>query len=213
MTRITVVAKKVSSRKKTTAGKSAAKKKTVAKKAVKKAVAKPKAAKKKTIAKKAVKKAVAKPKAAKKTVAKKARKIKSPLTKRQLTKFRQRLLEKRRALVGDMSGIEAETIGAGHNSSGGLSSMPTHPADLGTDNYEHEFSLGLLESERALLDEINEALARINDGTYGVCLGSGEPIGKARLEARPWSKYGIEYARLIEKGLVRPGENGIDDED
>ena len=82
--------------------------------------------------------------------------------------------------------------------------MPTHPADIGTDNYEQEFSLGLLESERALLAEIDEALERIDKGTYGVCLGTGEPIGKPRLHARPWAKYCIEYARLIEKGLARP---------
>ena len=118
------------------------------------------------------------------------------------------LIEKRRALVGDMNGIQAEALGANRRQGAGdLSNMPTHPADIGTDNYEQEFSLGLLESERALLAEIDEALARIEDGTFGVCLGTGKPIAKARLKARPWAKYGIEYARLIEKGLVRPGED------
>jgi len=84
--------------------------------------------------------------------------------------------------------------------------MPTHPADVGSDTFEHEFSLGLLESERALLSEIDQALERIDKGAYGICLGTGKPIDLARLKARPWAKYCIEYARLIEKGLVRPGE-------
>ena len=134
---------------------------------------------------------------------------KPALKKAEIEKFRQMLLAKRRALLGDMSGIEAETLGSGRQSgSGELSNMPTHLADLGTDNYEHEFSLGLLESERALLTEINEALERINAGSYGVCLGTGEPIGKTRLQARPWAKYCIEYARKVEQGLVQPGDEG-----
>ena len=54
--------------------------------------------------------------------------------------------------------------------------------------------------------EIDEALRRIEDGTFGICVGTGMVIAKARLMARPWSKYGIEYARMVEKGLVRPGD-------
>ena len=115
------------------------------------------------------------------------------------------LLEKRRDLLGDMSGIAAGAFRGG-NGGGDLSSMPTHPADIGSDNYEQEFSLGLLESERALLEEIDDALARIANRTYGMCVGTGKPIGIPRLNARPWSKYGIEYARMVEQGFVRPGE-------
>ena len=84
--------------------------------------------------------------------------------------------------------------------------MPTHLADLGTDNYEQEFTLGLLESEGILLKEIDEALERIERGTYGTCLGTDKPIGKARLRARPWAKYCIDYARMVEQGLIHPGE-------
>jgi RNA polymerase-binding transcription factor DksA len=76
-------------------------------------------------------------------------------------------------------------------------------ADMGTDNYEQEFTLGLVEKDRILLREINAALAKIQDGTYGLCEGTGQPISKARLEAQPWARYSIEYARMLEKGLVR----------
>jgi RNA polymerase-binding protein DksA len=133
---------------------------------------------------------------------------KSPLSKAELDEFRQMLVQKRRDLIGDMSGIESGALRTNRqDGSGDLSNMPTHPADIGSDNFEHEFTLGLLESERALLTEINEALERIDEGTYGICPGTGQPIGVARLRARPWAKYCIEYARLLEKGLVQPGEN------
>jgi len=147
-----------------------------------------------------------------------ARKVKSRLSKSQLNEFRQILLGKRHDLIGDMSGIEAEALHKSRQEgTGDLSNLPTHPADIGTDNYEQEFTLGLLESERLLLDEIDQALARIRNGTFGICLGTGKPIGKARLKARPWAKYCIEYAQMIEKGLVNPDEAGnakdIDNDD
>ncbi len=72
-------------------------------------------------------------------------------------------------------------------------------ADMGTDNYEQEFTLGLVEKDRNLLREINDALAKIQNGAYGICEGTGKPIAKARLEAQPWARYSIEYARRLER--------------
>ena len=161
--------------------------------------------------KKTLKKAAKKP--ARKAGAASARKrtsTKGMLAKAERRKFYEVLLEKRRELVGDMTGIEAEAFGADRQEVKG--DISDHPADAGTDNFEQEFSLELLESERTLLAEIDEALGRIEDRTYGVCLGTGKPISKARLRARPWAKYGIEYARMVEKGLIRPGER-LDDEE
>ena len=130
---------------------------------------------------------------------------KTNLHKADLEEYRKMLMDKRRALLGDMSGIEAEAFRTNRQErSGDLSNIPIHPADIGSDNYEQEFTLGLLESERTLLKEINEALDRIDQGTYGICLGTGMPIDKARLRARPWAKYCIEYAHKIEKGLAQP---------
>lgn len=150
-----------------------------------------------------------------KTAAKSARKPKKPkcpMTRAELKKMRAALLAKRKAILGDMSGMEAEALGiARHGGATEVSNAPTHPADIGTDNYEQEFTLGLLESERILLAEIDQALGRIDEGTYGICLGTGKPINKARLEARPWARYCIDYARLIEKGLVRGGEEDQSD--
>jgi len=90
--------------------------------------------------------------------------------------------------------------------SGDLSSMPIHMADIGTDNYEQEFALGLMDSERKLLKEIDDALERIEQKVYGTCEGTGKPIAKARLEAQPWARYCVEYARMLEQGLVAESE-------
>jgi RNA polymerase-binding transcription factor len=123
------------------------------------------------------------------------------LSPKEIEHFRDLLLEKRRELVGDMSSMEREAL----RTSGGsnLSTLPIHMADMGTDNYEQEFTLGLVEKDRNLLREINHALAKILNGTYGICEGTGKPISKPRLEAQPWARFSIEYARSMEKGPIR----------
>lgn len=120
--------------------------------------------------------------------------------------FRQLLLQKRREILGNVSEIEGEALRKSRlDASGDLSSMPIHMADLGTDNFEQEFSLELMNGARRLLTEINDALNRIETGTYGICEGTGKPIPKARLEAQPWARYSVEYARLLEEGRVSEG--------
>ena len=131
----------------------------------------------------------------------KPRKNQAGLNWRELEHFRELLLLKRREIVGDMSSMEHEALRSATGSN--LSNLPIHMADMGTDNYEQEFTLGLVEKDRQLLREINSGLAKIQNGTYGLCEGTGKPISKARLEAQPWAKYGIEHARELEKGGVR----------
>jgi RNA polymerase-binding protein DksA len=127
----------------------------------------------------------------------KPRKNQAGLTSRELEHFRELLLAKRRELVGDMSSMEREALRSTTGTN--LSNLPLHMADMGTDNYEQEFTLGLVEKDRGLLREINQALAKIQDGTYGLCEGTGKPISKARLEAQPWAKFSIEHARMMER--------------
>ena len=128
----------------------------------------------------------------------KPRKNQAGLLTKELEHFRDLLLAKRGDIVGDMSAMEREAL----RTSGGsnLSTLPIHMADMGTDNYEQEFTLGLVETERKLLREINYALAKIQNGTFGICEGTGKPISKARLEVQPWAKYSIEYAKQMERG-------------
>ena len=144
-------------------------------------------------------------KAAKKTA--KARTRASRLGAATLNRFKATLLTKRKEIMQNVFEIEGETLRKSRlDASGDLSSMPIHMADIGTDNYEQEFALGLMDSERQLLSEIDEALLRIENGTYGICEGTGKPIPKARLEAQPWARYCVEYARRVEEGLVEESQ-------
>jgi DnaK suppressor protein len=130
------------------------------------------------------------------------RKVKTGLTRRDLDRYRDLLQQKRAEILGDVDSLQIDA--RNKNTGGNLSNMPLHMADVGSDNYEQEFTLGLVESERALLREIDEALLRIKNRTYGVCLERGIPIAKPRLDAKPWAKYCIEVAREKERrGLVR----------
>ena len=135
------------------------------------------------------------------------RKKKRSPTASDVKHFKQMLLEKRMEILRNVTEIEDEALKKSRlDASGDLSSMPIHMADLGTDNYEQEFALGLMDGERKLLREIDFALERINNGTYGICTETGQPIAKARLEAQPWARYCIEYARKLENGIVTEHE-------
>lgn len=124
----------------------------------------------------------------------------SSLSTAELDRYRRMLLAKRDQLLGAVTHMENEALGKSRSESAGdLSQMPIHMADIGTDNYEQEFTLGLIANERETLKEIDEALVRIDAGTYGVCLGTHKPISKARLDARPWARYCIEYHRQQEQ--------------
>jgi RNA polymerase-binding transcription factor DksA len=73
-------------------------------------------------------------------------------------------------------------------------------ADAGTDHYDRDFALGMLSSEQDAVYEIEEALNRIRDGTYGVCELTGKRIPEARLEAIPWTRFTAEAEKELEKG-------------
>ncbi len=135
---------------------------------------------------------------------------KSRLTTADIERFKLILLEKRREILINVNEIEDEALKKSRlDASGDLSSMPIHMADLGTDNYEQEFALGLMDSERKLLQEIDDALQRIEQRTYGICEATGKAIAKARLTAKPWARYCVEYARMLEQGLVTEPEQSV----
>lgn len=115
---------------------------------------------------------------------------------RQLTAL---LLEKRNEILGSMNEMEIEALRRDRTD---LSNMPLHMADAGSDNYEIDNALGLMDSERRILHEIDDALHRIERHTYGICEGAGERIPKKRLEAIPWARYCVQCAALAEKGQL-----------
>ena len=73
-------------------------------------------------------------------------------------------------------------------------------ADVGTENYDQEFTLGLIENEQGTLEQVNEALGRIDAGKFGRCVECGEPIAKPRLQAMPYTRHCIQCARKLENG-------------
>ncbi|MHC5091509.1 MAG: TraR/DksA family transcriptional regulator, partial [Planctomycetota bacterium] len=127
----------------------------------------------------------------------------SKLSKKQLDYYRKLLVEKMYEILGDVSALE-ETLFQG---SGDLSKMPVHLADVGTDSYEQEFNLGLVAEERKTLLDIQHAMDRLVDGSFGICEGLGTPIESNRLEAIPWTRYSLEYAKMIESGKAIDVEN------
>ncbi|HUU17452.1 MAG TPA: TraR/DksA C4-type zinc finger protein [Sedimentisphaerales bacterium] len=120
------------------------------------------------------------------------------LTAAEIRKFKALLLEKLKEILDNVVFMEEETLRRPRTD---LSNMPIHMADVGTDNYEMENILGLMDSERKLLAEIEDALARIENGTYGICEGNNEPIPRERLRAIPWARYCVTCASLFEKGI------------
>lgn len=116
-----------------------------------------------------------------------------------LKKYECLLLAKRAEILGNVNHMQDETLKKERSD---LSNVPFHMADAGSDNYELENTLGLMDEEIKILIEIDAALGRIERKTFGICEGSGEPIPKERLEAIPWARYSVKYKELLEKGLV-----------
>jgi RNA polymerase-binding transcription factor DksA len=80
-----------------------------------------------------------------------------------------------------------------------------HPADSATDEFDHEFALTLLAAKQNGLNEIDEAIRRIEQGRYGICEISGQPIPRLRLRAVPWTRYTAEIESGLEKNGLVPG--------
>jgi RNA polymerase-binding transcription factor DksA len=124
----------------------------------------------------------------------------NPMTQAELDSYRQQLLDLRDRLKGDVSHLTNEALRhAGAEASGGLSNTPIHMADLGTDNFEQEFTLGLIQNEEQALDQIGGALDRIDQGSYGRCEECQKDVPKARLQAIPYTRYCVDCARKLEQ--------------
>jgi DnaK suppressor protein len=123
----------------------------------------------------------------------------SVLKSEELEAFRKALLGLRSRLRGDLDQMTDEALRRDQpDSSGNLSNVPLHMADVGTENYDQEFTLGLIENEQGTLEQVNEALERLRNGNFGRCEECGEPIAKPRLQALPYTRYCIQCARQLE---------------
>ncbi len=119
----------------------------------------------------------------------------------ELDQYRKLLMRKRATLSGNVNSLESQALKKSRqDASGDLSNMPIHMADIGSDNFEQEFTLGLIENEEDLLRAIDEALERIEEGSYGKCESCQKPISKERLKAIPHASLCIECQRQEEQG-------------
>jgi DnaK suppressor protein len=123
------------------------------------------------------------------------------MKKAEMKAYKERLLMLRARLRGDVTQMaDAALKKNGLESSGNLSSMPIHMADLGSDAYEQEFTLSLMETEEGTLGAIENALERIEDGTFGVCEECGAVIPKTRINAIPYVSLCVKCASRNERG-------------
>ena len=129
--------------------------------------------------------------------AKKGRR-KQRFPKKKMDAFRDRLLTKRAQLLGELNDMEQSALRSG--GSGSLSNTPQHIAEQGSDSYDQSLALNLAAADRALIREIDAALGRIEDKSYGYCERTGEPISEARLEELPWTRLSVKAAQELERG-------------
>src|SRR5215813_11595259 len=115
-----------------------------------------------------------------------------------IRKQKQKLLQLRDAVVDSMAGVAQGTLRSRAEGSE-ASAFGMHQADAGSDAYDRDFALSLLSQEQDALYEIEEALKRVDAGTYGICEMSGKPIPHARLEAIPFARFTVECQTQIEK--------------
>ncbi|MFA5500645.1 MAG: TraR/DksA C4-type zinc finger protein [Candidatus Omnitrophota bacterium] len=147
--------------------------------------------KKMVIKKKAVKVSKVKVEKSEKEPAEKKFKIKR-LPRKLLKKYKELLLKEREKIGGGLNHITQDTLKTSQrDASGDLSGYSFHMADMASDNYEVEFSLGRASDEQNILYSVDEALKRIQDGTYGSCTQCGKQIPKKRLDALPHTELCI----------------------
>lgn len=129
---------------------------------------------------------------------------KSKFTKDELKQFRNALLELRERLTRQVGAMEGSALKENDSEV-----SVDHMADHGTDTFDQDFTLGLIENEENTIREIDAAIERISDGSFGVCEPCVEEpaklckscphIPKARIEAIPYTRYCVEYARIAER--------------
>ena len=118
-----------------------------------------------------------------------------------LAGVKQRLEQERAhglALAGRLRQAEADPV-----ESSELSKVDQHPAELGSETFERELELTTLTIIEGELKDIDDALRRLEEGSYGICEECGKPIDEARLEAVPWARYCVVDQARVERAVSR----------
>src|SRR5579863_6646042 len=121
------------------------------------------------------------------------------MNKKDLERYRRQLQDLTRRMAGDATAVSEQVReGSGGQAGGGLSNAPMHLGDMGTEEYLQDLNATLLEHEQFLSSEAHDALARIDQGTFGLCETCSKPIPKERLDALPYARCCAQCAALAE---------------
>ena len=122
------------------------------------------------------------------------------MDKKELKFFKELLLKKKEALTKGIEHIANDALKTSQREAAGdLSAYSLHMADMATDNFDREFNLGLASSEQQILNQIDEALRKIDEGHYGICDICSKPISQKRLVAVPYTSFCIKCQSEEEK--------------
>jgi RNA polymerase-binding protein DksA len=125
---------------------------------------------------------------------------KKRLSKKDLTYFKEKLLEEKQKVLEEMGNLQSNNLMQSiSDQSGEISRYSYHLGDTASLSYGREFSMGLAERQQKYLEQVDEALERIENNTYGICKVTGEIIPKERLEAVPVAKYSVKGKEILEK--------------
>jgi DnaK suppressor protein len=116
----------------------------------------------------------------------------SPLSKKEIGELKDQLVRERAGLQAQLDELEASTFSANQSEMTGEMGYDEEPADAGTATFEREKDLSLVNNIVDLRDRIDRAMARMDDGTYGLCDRCGKPIEKLRLKALPYANLCIK---------------------
>jgi RNA polymerase-binding protein DksA len=126
--------------------------------------------------------------------------LKKKLNKKDLADFKKIVLKKKDEVLEEIAHISEDTLKKSQKeASGDISGYTYHMADVATDNYDREFSLGLASNERKLVFELDDALKKIEEGTFGICEDCKLPIAKTRLKAVPYARLCVKCQEKKEK--------------
>ena len=127
--------------------------------------------------------------------------MKKKMLKKELMQFKKIIIVLRDKILEDVKHISEDAIKQSQREAAGdISTYTYHMADIATDTYDREFSIGLASNERKLLYEIEDALKRIDDGSFGICEECKKLISKSRLKAVPYTRLCLKCQSKREKG-------------
>lgn len=126
--------------------------------------------------------------------------MKKKLGKKELDNFKKIILKRKEEVLAEIEHISEDTLKKSQkDASGDISGYTYHMADVATDNYDREFSLGLASDERKIIYELDDALKRVEEGTFGTCEDCQAPIAKSRLKVVPYARLCIKCQEKKEK--------------